>query len=267
MTDAPGPTRFPRAALWLDSVERLWMGRSFPPPNAALVEEAWTVDEADNYCQRCGNSVGPGEATDTGCARCRKMVLPYAGVVRLGRHDGALRDWLLMIKYHRWPEMADHLGRALGEAVREHPRFGELRPAETIIVPIPMPWLRRVYRGIDHARVLAGGAGAVLGAPVWSVLTKSPGPPQTSLTRSDRTRRRAGGWITPRRAIRRVAGLDVVLVDDIRTTGATLRIASRLLKKAGAERILVAVAAVADEPGRGKQKTETQKTETQRTGS
>ena len=240
------------------------MGRSFPPPHAALVEEAWTSDEADNYCQRCRNSVGEGEATDTGCARCRKMVLPYAGVVRLGRHDGALRDWLLMVKYHRWPEMAAHLGRTLGEAVRGHRRFGEFRRDETVIVPIPMPWLRRVYRGIDHARVLADGVGSALGAPVWSVLAKAPGPPQTSLTRSDRTRRRAGGWIKPRRSIRRVAGLDVVLVDDIRTTGATLRIAARLLKKAGAARILVAVAAVADEPGRGrgKQKTETQKTET-----
>lgn len=258
MPSEPRPTsgacgpRLRAAARWLDIAERCWMGRTFPPPGAALVDEAWNIDENDTYCPRCGGSVGEGEVTAGGCARCRKMVLPYEGFARLGRYEGPLRDWLLSVKYHRWPEMADHLGRLLGETVRAHPSLSVVEAREALVVPIPMPWLRRVYRGIDHARVLADGVGRVLDAPVWSVLSKPAAPPQTGLSRSDRQLRRARGWISPRRSIRQVRGLDVILVDDIRTTGATLRIAARLLKRAGARRIIAAVVAVADEPGRGR---------------
>ncbi|HRP63019.1 MAG TPA: phosphoribosyltransferase family protein [Phycisphaerales bacterium] len=112
---------------------------------------------------------------------------------------------------------------------------------------MPMPWQRRLFRGIDHAAVIASSVAAELDVPMAQVLAKENGPPQTTLKAGQRragwgqemrVRRRWGGW-----------GLNddhVVLVDDVRTTGETVRKAARLIRQEGVSRILVAVVAVAD---------------------
>ena len=126
-------------------------------------------------------------------------------------------------------------------------------PSRTVVVPMPMPWQRRLSRGIDHARVLATAVARRLDAPVHPVLVKPNGPPQMSLSRSGRARRGAAG-MKVRRGDRRRSwqGLHVVVVDDVRTTGATMRGAIRLLRRGGPLRVIAAVLAVADHPGRSR---------------
>ena len=108
-----------------------------------------------------------------------------------------------------------------------------------------MPWQRRIYRGIDHSKVTAHSMARVLHAPVASVLAKSIQAPQVTLTPSERrraggrgmrVRRQLGGW--------RLAGVHVLLVDDVRTTGASLKAAVRLLRTMKPERIICCTLAV-----------------------
>jgi ComF family protein len=166
-------------------------------------------------------------------------------VIRLGTYDGAMREMILAIKFQRWWEMGRTLGRMLGDRVAADV---ELERRNTVVVPVPMPWQRRLFRGIDHARVIASGVAEAIDVPMWTVLSKVNGAPQLALGTSERTREggrglrirsRLGGW--------ELEGRDVVLVDDVRTTGATLRRAARLLNELKPRRVIVAVVAVADD--------------------
>ncbi len=242
----------PRLREWLVDVERTWLGWSFAPPVRVLARSAWSPDGTEAYCARCGGTVGPGEATRTGCAVCRSMTIATDRVVRLGRYAGPLREWVRAIKYRAWAEMADTLGRHLGDAVAAS--IDGLERRRVIVVPMPMPWQRRLYRGIDHARMLADAVAARLDVPQVSLLSMRNGPPQVSLSAGRRPRRGAR-MVLRRSATRLKGGLDgmrIVLVDDVRTTGASLAGAARLLRRLGARQVLAAVVAVTDDPARTK---------------
>jgi predicted amidophosphoribosyltransferase len=238
-----------RGARLLDAAAEDWLGLALPPAEQVLGRSGFRPDEPVAYCHRCGDSIGPGEAGEDGCGSCRGSPRLADAVVRLGPYIEPLRQWLLAVKYEqRWREMADLLGRLLGGAVLDQ---AVIEPARAVVVPMPMPWARRLHRGIDHARAIARGTAAELHAPLLNVLAKANGLPQVALSLSERQRRgsqgmrlrrRAGGWS--------LDGCDVLLVDDVRTTGSSLRTATRVLRSTGPRRIVAAVVAVADSPAR-----------------
>ncbi|MHC5115368.1 MAG: ComF family protein [Planctomycetota bacterium] len=245
----------------LDAVAEHWLGSALPTPERAFAEaepSPWRRDRPESYCSRCGDSVGAGEqvTASDGCASCRGAPMLTTAFVRLGPYEGALREWVLRIKYGwRWTEMAEALGRELGVAVRDG---GHVRPSRALVVPMPMPWLRRQHRGIDHAGVLAWGAARELGVPMAPVLARRAGRPQASRPASERARagatdlrvRRCSSARRRGRAGGRWRGTHMVLVDDVRTTGASIRAAARMLRTLQPARIVAAVVAVADDPAR-----------------
>jgi predicted amidophosphoribosyltransferase len=112
-----------------------------------------------------------------------------------------------------------------------------------------MPWIRARARGIDHAAVLAGAASRVARVPVVRPLRQRM--LGTQVDRAARASRVAAADAPERflaRALagRMVAGLHVVLVDDVRTTGATLAELAALMRALGAVRVDAAVVSVAE---------------------
>ncbi len=168
--------------------------------------------------------------------------------MRLGPYIDPLRQWICSIKYQRWSDMAELLGRQLGVALIESKRLDVSR---CVVVPMPMPWQRRVYRGIDHALAIAGATAAELRAPLLRVLAAANGTPQVGLSRTDRLRRGGRGF-----RLRRCPGgwnlrdLQIVLVDDVRTTGASMQRAVRVLRRSHPAGVIAAVLAVSDERAR-----------------
>ena len=233
---------------WLDDVQETWIGWSLPPANRAIKDAGWKPDNASIYCRRCGASVGIGEATVSGCGSCRNNKINTDAVVRLGPYADKLRDWVLLTKYQRWPEMGEALGSLLGIALRKSVCIDY---SLCIVVPMPMPWQRRIYRGIDHALVTAGAVASELKLPLFRVLAKNNGIPQVAKSSSERIRtggkgfklaRRLGGW--------NLSGIQVLLIDDVMTTGASIRGASNVLRKAGSTNVIGGVIAVSDELAR-----------------
>ena len=112
-----------------------------------------------------------------------------------------------------------------------------------LLVPIPMPWGRRFWRGTNPAAALAEAMGRELGIPCLTHLLKKPNAadPQLGLTRAGRFRN-IRGQITLQ-AKRDLRNLHVLLVDDILTTGATCSEASRILKLHGVQEVTVLVVA------------------------
>jgi predicted amidophosphoribosyltransferase len=232
----------------VDALIAAWIGMSLPSADAVIREARWQPDEPEAYCGRCGDSTGSGEATESGCASCRESTVGSDALVRLGAYAEPLRSWVLAVKFQRWSEMGKALGAALGRRVVES---GRVDVGRAMVVPMPMPWPRRWYRGIDHARVIAEAVAAEMDVPLAVALRKANGPPQVALSASERVRhgsaglairRRIGGWP--------LEGLDIVLVDDVRTTGASIRAASRLLRPFRPARVIAAVVAVTEGPAR-----------------
>lgn len=234
----------------LRAVEREFLGWTLPPVDVALDEAPLVADGPDRWCRRCGQSVGRGEATDRGCATCRGRPSAIDETVRLAEYGDALASSVLRIKQARWFEMGEEIGRMLGEQV-ERALPPERRPR--LLVPVPMPWLRRWQRGIDHARVVADAIGARIGVPVAQPLTHRNGPSQVTRTRSERQRATDRIALAARAdpPLRRLVEAGVIgLVDDVRTTGATLEQAARALKRGGATQVVAIVAAVVPSPRR-----------------
>lgn len=120
----------------------------------------------------------------------------------------------------------------LGRALRA--RLGD--DLDATITWMPSPVAHRRQRGYEPARLLARAVGPAVG-----LLVRSDAVPQTD-------RNRAGRLLGPTLVARRPVSGAVVVVDDVRTTGASLRAAATALRDAGATRVVGATAAVTPAP-------------------
>lgn len=228
----------------LRAVEAEAIGWELPPLAIAFAELPVELDEVGAWCLRCGESVAAAEVTPRGCASCRGQRLPWRRFVRVAEYSAILATRINQVKHLRWSAMAEALGARLAEQCRSG-----LVSKPDAVVSIPMPWLRRWWRGIDHGAWLAGGVARSLGIPAVPIGTQRLGPPQASRSRSERLRT-SHRFAISRRQRRLVAGRRLLVVDDVRTTGATLRQFARLLREAGAAEVQVAVVAVVPNPRR-----------------
>ena len=200
----------------------------------------WLTDAATSYCPRCGATMAPAAITDAGCPWCHDQPVPWQRLVRLGPYAPPLDRWLLAMKYAGQWRWALWFGERLANDVPA-PADPDVEP---VVCPVPMSPMRRWRRGYNQARLMAEALAQRRGWPMVQLLRRRGGrPPQASLEGRQRYRNLAG---IMRLGPVDLAGIHVVLVDDIKTTGTTLRACGELLEHAGAAGLTVAVAAVAD---------------------
>jgi len=236
---------------WWSAIERTWLCPTAAPVAQRLALAGWAVEAPGACCDRCGTTVGAGEADEFGCASCVDRRVPWERAFRLGAYEGELRAIILEVKFTRFRSAGTALGRLLGGVVA-----GAGRPAAPLVVaPAPISTRRRLARGIDHTAAIARGVSRELGAPMVMALTRKHRPSQRSVALGSRSRNVAGTMRLRRGAGRAVAGKTVLLVDDVRTSGATLRAASGAFFRgdAGCAPSAVWVATVGVTPGRGGQ--------------
>ncbi len=193
-------------------------------------------------CPRCG-AIRPTEAGDGWpCVGCSRHRLRFHAVARLGSYDGLLREAVLRIKREHEQVLARHLGQLLAHTA--HDKLQGYR-AE-VVVPIPMHWLRRTWRGFNSTEVLAAQLARRLRLPMAGHLLRRTRAtePQADLPRLRRFKNVRGAFRVA--AHRDLTGARVLLVDDIMTTGATSSEAAKMFLKAGAAYVAVAVLARAE---------------------
>jgi ComF family protein len=190
-------------------------------------------------CPRCAADVGPYANLAGGCSRCRDTPLHFDAAVRLGPYEGTLRDAVLRMKHLAGEPLAEDLG----ELWAAHAQGPLQALGAGAVVPVPLHWVRRLWRGYNQSETLARAVAARLRLPChpsWLRRVRNT-PHQTRLTASTRPTNVKDAFRVPRG--RPVTGQTVLLVDDVLTTGSTADEAARALRRAGAARVVVAVLA------------------------
>jgi ComF family protein len=197
------------------------------------------------HCARCAAPVAYEAAP---CPRCAKaMPVGLDRVVALGVYEEPLSTLIQAIKYHKAWEWAAPLADRLIDyrSVRDYVVDGAL------IVPIPLhPW-RKFCRTFNQAELIAERLSKRLKVP-WSepLLRIRHTETQTHMPSAARRESNVKGAFALDRA-RTVRGRHVILIDDVMTTGATLRVAASALRPARPASISTWVLAVADPKHRG----------------
>lgn len=156
--------------------------------------------------------------------------------------DKTLQFFIHSIKYNKRFLNARYLGKLIGKNLKEQIKNWNV----DIIVPVPLHSLRKVDRGFNQSKYIANGIGKEIGINVKSNLLKRIRytETQTNLTLTEREKNILNAFRTRHKKV--IGGKTFLLVDDIITTGATIRECGKVLLDAGAERVYACSAAIAD---------------------
>lgn len=187
------------------------------------------------WCRSCGRSLYSSGAGVDLCRQCRRSPPPFEQVVSPFLYEGTVRPLAVALKYHGRISLAPALADWMAESVRQ--RVG-LDPAD-LCLPVPMHSTRRRERTFNQAERLGRAVADRLGIPFRTdLLIRSRATlPQAGLTERQRHQNVVGAF-----SLRRVAsvrGQRILLVDDIFTTGSTARACAKLLRDAGAVRVVL----------------------------
>jgi len=194
---------------------------------------------AGDYCPRCGRDASRYGLVAGACAACRNEEIHFDGVARAGVYADALQRLILAFKHDR-SELAATLATLAELALQGSSFYDKI----DLFVPVPLHWTRRLLRGYNQAHLIANR----LHHPHARISTdlvrarRTQAQPQAA-TPAARARNVAGAFVVRER--HDFLGRTICLVDDIKTTGATLNECAKALKEAGAHKVYALVLAVA----------------------
>lgn len=162
------------------------------------------------------------------CESCLKAPPPYSKIIYYGIYDGALRKAVHLLKFSGIKRLARPIASLLSELAI---------PEADGIVPVPLHARRLKEREFNQTALIGKHMSRYSGIPLLpDVLRKvKETPAQVNVTGKERLKNVKNTFS----AGRAVAGLRLLLVDDVITTGATAHECARVLIKAGAERVTV----------------------------
>lgn len=186
-----------------------------------------------SFCLCCGRFFDSGGEPHF-CSRCLEKRPPYTLHRSCGQYSGKLRDVILLFKYRKLAV----LGKVLAEFA--HRTSGEdesLWINVDAVIPVPLHPRRKKQRGFNQARVIARELAKHKGIDLIDreLVKLRNTPPQSSLEAEERQKSVKGAFGVNRED--KIREKIVLLVDDVCTTGSTLRECSSILLKAGAREV------------------------------
>ncbi|MCX7946159.1 MAG: ComF family protein [Hydrogenophilus sp.] len=215
---------------------------SEPWPWCCACAEALPWVKKGSSCVRCGGVRKGGREEEEVCEQCLVNPPLFSAARAAFWYAPPVDRWVQRLKFGR--ELS--YGTALGLAIGKH-----IEPYGELVVPVPLSASRLRMRGFNQAAVIAAAAAEWWRLPVKErVLQRVRATEmQAQLDQKAREANVAGAFVISTPAA--VRGKRVILVDDVLTTGATVRAAASVLLEGGARGVEVVVAARARGAPRG----------------
>ena len=169
-------------------------------------------------CFACGRA-SAGSRT---CGTCAKTTA-LAGVSVGGEYEGAVKELILRLKFHRLRTASDPAAELLCHTAGDWPRCD-------IVTSVPVAAGRYRERGYNQSELIARAVARSLDRPYQPLLGRVTATHQIGLDRRSRLEQVAGAFypLSP------LAGQTILVIDDVVTTGATLSECAAVLRRAGA---------------------------------
>ena len=192
-------------------------------------------------CRICGKPRDKYFVGDM-CEDCKRGNVPFIVARSVVLYDGVMKDAIHKFKFCGKKGLSGALGRILVSylATGDIP-IGEI----DLIIPVPLSSKRERQRGYNQSRLLVEEISRVYSKKIddTSLVKAKDVAPQFELSRKERLTNVKGAFSSAP-----LTGMNVLLIDDIYTTGATVREASKALKASGAKNVYVLTLARAVDP-------------------
>ncbi len=201
--------------------------------------------EGGQFCTKCWSQLNI--LPETGCLLCNVPVALPGTICgpcleTPPKHDGVLaavdycdmaRDLALKLKYARKPGVADVMAALMVRHARRYP--------DAVLVPIPLHRWRLWQRGFNQSLLIARSIARQTEQEVLPsvILRTKKTSPLGGLSRTARSREVSGAFVIDKAQSEAIKERQVLLVDDVYTTGATTNACARVLKRAGAQTVHV----------------------------
>lgn len=187
------------------------------------------------FCRRCGAPISHDEASEsTGCIHCADLFFSFRRNESIGVFSGKLRELVHLFKFQKRRSLF-HIFSSLASKYKRH-----YIEEHHILVPVPLTRTRHSERGFNQSSLIACALSHRVKIGYSGELLKRVGnsPPQsTVLSRELRNNNMADSFVLRKRFFEQIKGKDVLLVDDVLTTGATASACARALYDGGAKNV------------------------------
>ncbi len=195
-------------------------------------------------CRLCANLIREGRNPFI-CRNCWGKIefiknYPTAKIQAIGKYAGALKTAIHLLKYEGKRSLANPLGNLL---INHMEKNGGLEKID-FIVPVPLHKKRLREREFNQSLLLARLVGKHFHKPILesNLMRMRMTIPQVELDQKERLKNMQGAFRV--KSPEAFKGKNILLIDDVRTTGATVKECYKMLKQAGAKEIHILTLAI-----------------------
>jgi competence protein ComFC len=192
-----------------------------------------------DYCPRCGRDVSKYAVINGACPDCQDKEIHFDRIARSGVYGNALQQMIISFKNGR-TELDLTLGFLADSTLVGSGFCNDIE----FFVPVPLHWTRRLIRGYNQSLILTGRLKHLTAKISTDLVRVRRTKSQPAMASPAARARNVAGAFAVRKG-HSFSGRSVCLVDDIKTTGATLNECAKTLKEAGVSKVYALVLAVA----------------------
>ena len=168
------------------------------------------------------------------CPKCRAGGSPRFVWITTN-YDGVAKDLVKIYKFGHQRAAVHSLSQLMVETLYDFNNPAELAKLNYLMVPVPTATSRIRQRSFDHSVLLARTVARQLDAECANGLGRLGQTRQLGAKRSDRLKQPEGNYFV--RLPQSIKNRNILLIDDVVTTGATLKAVTKVLRAAGAKRV------------------------------